>query len=110
MNKVNSLSSSDSSSTKNVNDSASLASSTSYGDVHFYESVIDSISSINQEKPSEETNIYDTLDFERPIQQLQGHYTSSKTLKSICSLNEDYLCPSDSSLLKEWKSWQKQFL
>ena len=99
--KVNSLSSSDSSSTKNVNDSASLTSSTSYGDVHFYESVIDSKSSINQEKPSEETNIYDTLDFERPIQQLQGHYTSSKTLKSICSLNEDYLCPSDSSLLKE---------
>ena len=99
--KVNSLSSSDSSSTKKVNDSASLASSASYGDVHFYESVIDSKSSINQEKPSEETNIYDTLDFERPIQQLQGHYTSSKTLKSICSLNEDYLCPSDSSLLKE---------
>ena len=104
MNKVNSLSSSDSSSTKkneSKTDSASLASTTSYGDVHFYESVIDSKSSINQEKPSEETNIYDTLDFERPIQQLQGHYTSSKTLKSICSLNEDYLCPSDSSLLKE---------
>lgn len=95
-------------------DSASLASTTSYGDVHFYESVIDSKSSstIEGEKPSEDdtdtNNIYDTLDFERPIEHLQGHYTSSKTLKSICSFTEEYLCPSDSSLLKEWKSWQKQ--
>ena len=112
MSKVNSLSSSNEDSPKSddfKSDSASLASASSeYGDVHFYESVFDSKSSPRRHpeepeeevKPYEDTNIYDTLDFHRPIQHLQGHYASSKTLKSLCS-TEDYLCPSDSSLLKE---------
>ena len=36
--------------------------------------------------------IYDTLDFQRPLNRLEGHYQSSKTLKTFSS-QEDYLCP-----------------
>ena len=91
------------------NDSASFdsglettESTSSAGEEHFYESVKPTrhseSSSVNSNNSG--ANVYDTLDFERPIQHLQGHYASSKTLKSLCS-TEDYLCPSDSSLLKE---------
>lgn len=64
------------------------------GQVQFF---VDHLYEVIGEEKSEENN-YDTLDFHRPLARLEGHYQSSKTLKTFSS-QEDYLVPNDSKLL-----------
>ncbi len=51
---------------------------------------------IHEPNLEENCNTYDTLDFHRPMTKLEGHYQSSKTLKTLSS--QDYLCPMDKTV------------
>ena len=46
---------------------------------------------LSTDSSSTNDSTYDRLDFQRPLSSLQGHYHSSRTLKSINS--QDYLNP-----------------
>jgi hypothetical protein len=67
----------------------SSTSSTSSG--HIYEEV-DFIPSSPSTPVEPHPDLYDTLNFQRPVRKLEGHYQSTKTLKTLCS-QDDYLYP-----------------
>lgn len=71
--------------------SPSLVSHSKSFQEHLYE-VIHQQSPENSGSHENSVEIYDTLDFQRPLNRLEGHYQSSKTLKTFSS-QEDYLCP-----------------
>ena len=60
----------------------------------FQEHLYEVVDQENEGPGMQETALsdYDTLDFQRPLNRLEGHYQSSKTLKTFSS-QEDYLCP-----------------
>lgn len=64
--------------------------SSSPDDDHVYEELDSQPFKDSTKRPLSDT--YDTLNFLRPMHQLEGHYQSTKTLKSLCS-KEEYLTP-----------------